>query len=181
MNLAYRYLLALPSSHSVSLHPFIDWWSHRTTTASLTRSISFPDALPSLTQPSVLLVEGDFTSALSSSAGTYDVVVTLFFIDTAKNILSYLETTYQMLRPGGVWINFGPLLYGTNPSLQLSLDEVVALAEGLGFVFEEASAECGDVTVEGLKVRGTEVPYGSDDESLARNAYLAQHWVARKE
>ncbi|KAF4312315.1 hypothetical protein GTA08_BOTSDO12274 [Botryosphaeria dothidea] len=180
MNLAYRYLLTLTTLNSATLHPFVDWWSHRTTTTSLTRSITFPDTLPSDTRSPVLLVEGDFTTVLTPSAGTFDTVLTLFFIDTAKNILSYLETIHAMLKPGGVWINFGPLLYGTNPSLQLSLDEVFALAEGLGFVFEEASAECGDVTVEGLKTRGKEVPYGSDKESLARNAYLAQHWVARK-
>jgi carnosine N-methyltransferase len=38
-------------------------------------------------------------------------VLTCFFIDTAQNIVSYIETIATLLREGGVWINFGPLLY----------------------------------------------------------------------
>ncbi|CAI4050014.1 S-adenosylmethionine-dependent methyltransferase SKDI_14G2320 [Saccharomyces kudriavzevii IFO 1802] len=40
-----------------------------------------------------------------------DVVITQFFIDTGPNILDYLDTIVHVLKPGGIWCNFGPLLY----------------------------------------------------------------------
>ena len=46
-----------------------------------------------------------------ASGGGYDSVVTCFFIDTAPVSIDYLETIHHALRPGGVWVNFGPLLY----------------------------------------------------------------------
>ncbi|KOG97066.1 S-adenosylmethionine-dependent methyltransferase DI49_4640 [Saccharomyces eubayanus] len=40
-----------------------------------------------------------------------DIVITNFFIDTGPNILDYLDTIVHVLKPGGIWCNFGPLLY----------------------------------------------------------------------
>jgi SAM-dependent methyltransferase len=180
MNMAYHYLATLKTSNAMTIHPYVDWWSHRATTAHLTRPVSFPDDIDFLTQPSVSLVEGEFTTCLEHHEGTYDALVSHFFIDTATNILNYLETIHAMLKPGGVWINFGPLLYGSMPALQLSLDEVIAMAESLGFELEPPSDACGKAMEFDHRVRGAHVPYSYDTESLSRNAYLAQHWVARK-
>ncbi|RMZ44457.1 hypothetical protein CA14_003938 [Aspergillus flavus] len=177
MNLAYRYLSSLSSVNSKTFHPHIDWWSHHATTADLQRSVSFPDTLAS---PSVLLVEGDFTTVFAEDTGKYDVIVTLFFIDTARNLVSYFENIHRLLRPGGQWINLGPLLYGSAPFLQLSLDEIVALTEHIGFKFQETGPSCGDITIPGLTVRGKEVGYARNGKGLSKNAYQAQFWVARK-
>ena len=38
-------------------------------------------------------------------------MVTSFFLDTAHNVLDYIELIHQILKPGGHWINLGPLLY----------------------------------------------------------------------
>lgn len=40
-----------------------------------------------------------------------DIIVTNFFIDTAPNILNYLQSIDHCLKTNGVWINYGPLLY----------------------------------------------------------------------
>lgn len=42
---------------------------------------------------------------------TYDCVVTCFFIDTAPVVFEYIDVIYRVLKPGGFWINLGPLLY----------------------------------------------------------------------
>jgi carnosine N-methyltransferase len=65
------------------------------------------------------------------------------------------------------------------------MDEVIAVAEDLGFEIEdvpvgEDEGTCGRPMEFDRRVRGKEVPYASDAESLSRNAYLAQFWVARK-
>jgi SAM-dependent methyltransferase len=188
MNMAYHYLTTLTTSNAATIHPYVDWWSHRATTAHLKRAVTFPDDIATLSLPQpeaipVSLIEGDFTTALKPHTGTYDAIATHFFLDTAANILTYLETLHSLLKPGGVWINFGPLLYGSAPAVQLSLDEVIAVAENLGFEIEEFDGSeeiCGRPMEFDRRVRGKEVPYTSDVESLSRNAYLAQFWVARK-
>ncbi len=38
---------------------------------------------------------------------TWDCVATCFFIDTAHNVIEYVETIWKILKPGGVWINLG--------------------------------------------------------------------------
>ena len=181
MNLAWRWLRSLPSNSTSTIYPNVDWWSHRTSTKSMTRGLEFPDNVALLHQSSIELAEGDFTTDLQHYDGTVDAVVTHFFIDTAKNIVTYLETIHALLKPGGIWINFGPLLYGTNPSIQLSLDEVIAMAEAIGLRIEQTqNALCGDPPWSDARLRSKVVPYNADSESLSRNAYLAQFWVARK-
>ena len=37
----------------------------------------------------------------------YDCVATVFFLDTAHNVIAYIETIYDILKPGGYWVNLG--------------------------------------------------------------------------
>lgn len=185
MNVLYRYLEAQGHQPDfASVHPFIDSWSHHATTADMLRPLSFPDA--PLNRSQVVLVEGDFTTAFSSNTKPsnnlqFDVIVTYFFIDTARNLVSYLETIKTLLRPGGHWVNLGPLLYGSAPFVQLSLEEVLDLVEGgFGFEMRDGGVECGEVTTQGRRARGMEAAYGFDSAALTRNAYDAQFWIARR-
>lgn len=50
-------------------------------------------------------------------------------MDTAKNILSYIETVYNTLKKEGLWINHGPLSYHYTGvegeiSIELSWEEI---------------------------------------------------------
>ncbi|KAK7942463.1 carnosine N-methyltransferase [Apiospora aurea] len=195
---AYRYLEAHPTPESHTFHPFLDSLSHHASTADLKRQVTFPEPDTALNDPSnVLLVEGDFTTVFSNDGEKYDVIITYFFLDTARNLLNYLETIHRLLRPGGHWLNLGPLLYGTGPWVQLSLDEIVRVAEALGFEFRDDldPAVCGERTFPpgddeeagakgkggGLRtVRGKEAVYGSNARGLTTSSYMAQSWVARK-
>ena len=148
MNIGYRYLFA-PSVSTISpfpFHPFIDGLSHHRTTQDLLRQVSAPNVQPS---PHVLLVEGDFNTAFNGQEGHFDIIMTHFFIDTARNLISYFDTIQRLLKPGGRWMNLGPLLYGTGPFVQLSLDEIVGVVEEMGFVFEDVGERCGALTFEG--------------------------------
>lgn len=59
------------------------------------------------------MAAGDFVEIYGGedNRGQWDCVVTCFFVDTAPVVMQYVETIYHCLRPGGVWINLGPLLY----------------------------------------------------------------------
>ncbi|KAI8192531.1 Carnosine N-methyltransferase [Colletotrichum sp. SAR 10_75] len=178
MNLAYRFLEEHPNPGAKSVHPFIDSWSHHATNADMFRVVSFPDRR--VNSSSVLLVEGDFVSRFKDQGKQYDAVVTHFFIDTARNVMSYFETIHATLKAGGYWVNFGPLLWGTGPFVQLSLDEIILVAKSMGFEFMEITESCGDVTMKGETIRGKQAVYGFNERALTRNAYAAQLWVAKK-
>lgn len=178
MNLAYRYVSSISDRNSVAFHPYLNWLSHHATNADLQRSVKFPDQIAD--PSSVSLIEGDFTTVFSGHTAHYDIIVTLFFIDTARNLVSYIENIHRLLRPGGRWINLGPLLYGTGPFVQLSLDEIIELSERVGFEFRETDDSFGNITIPGAKVRGHEVAYGRNPRGLNKNAFQAQYWEAVK-
>eukprot|EP00796_Vickermania_ingenoplastis_P007186 gene7186-5048_t len=82
------------------------------------------------------MVAGEFTEVYSKThqKKKWSAVATCFFIDTAQNIIEYLEIIYDLLQPGGYWVNVGPLLYHfadsfDSMSIELSLKEVLAVAE----------------------------------------------------
>jgi hypothetical protein len=55
---------------------------------------------------------GDYLSVdTAAGAPGYDVLVTLFFLDTSPNVLATLQQIHRLLRPGGTWLNLGPLLW----------------------------------------------------------------------
>jgi len=135
------------------------------------------------------LLEGDFTELFldGKEKGFYDVVVTLLFlIDTARNIVEYLENIHAVLKIGGTWINLGRLLYGTGPWVEPSLEEILQLTQRLGFELLPTDDRFGADSFNGQvpewrgKVRGCLAGYSWDKESLSRNAYEAQFWVAKK-
>ncbi|AAZ10926.1 N2227-like protein, putative [Trypanosoma equiperdum] len=87
------------------------------------------------------MVAGDFTEvyAKGSQLKKWNAVVTCFFIDTAHNIVEYIKILYNLLVPGGIWVNCGPLLYhfagnAEGDSIELSLSEVLTVAMRFGFV-----------------------------------------------
>jgi hypothetical protein len=172
MNLAVKFLLSPQTTREVNqhkLHPFIHWWSHQRSTSSTFRQVSFPDVVPRLSD-TFHLAEGDFFK-LSAS---WSYVVTLFFIDTSLNVIKTIQHIYSLLEPGGVWINLGPLLWASSGvALELSLDEVLQVAELVGF-------ELLPVNESGESVSMVECEYTSDPEAMMRWLYEAAFWIARK-
>ncbi|BGP46986.1 hypothetical protein JCM10450v2_002838 [Rhodotorula kratochvilovae] len=152
-----------PKQHTLA--PYVHSFSHQRTSANLLRRVSFPDIVPRR-DLALRFVPGDFRE-LFRAEGTYDAVVTLFFIDTASNLLDYLETIFRTLKPGGVWINEGPLLYYGNPGMELPLEDVVRAAELVGFEVEKRD-----------ELR--EVRYTADELGMYTFAYDCAFWIARK-
>lgn len=46
-------------------------------------------------------------SGLCCVVERWDCVATVFFVDTAHNIIAYIETIWHILKPGGYWMNLG--------------------------------------------------------------------------
>jgi carnosine N-methyltransferase len=146
------------------------------------------------------MATGDFCVLYNDSSfkEAFDAIATVFFIDTAPNIIRYIEAVHSCLKPNGLWINLGPLLWhhasrSPSPSdesdetrerknkykevdtgiadpgsVELTDEEVVALVKHFGFEIEKH--EPGSV----------ETGYISNERSMLQSSYRASFWIARK-
>ncbi|KAJ1984040.1 hypothetical protein H4R34_000902 [Dimargaris verticillata] len=159
------------------VHPFVHAFSNHVAIEDQVRGISIPDVLPRDQVPDGVdfsMTAGDFLEIYgqdSTEQGAWDAVITCFFIDTANNIVTYLETIYKILRPGGIWINLGPLLYHfenieKEPSIELTLQEVLSIAKSIGFTISNE--------------RYTASPYTGDTRSMLIYSYQCAFFTATK-
>lgn len=126
--LASNYILnATKNAGQHKLYPWALSFSNHLTRADQLRYVSIPDVNPADeldASSAALQSELHYSKRLSMTSGDFSVlyrqpeyrshfhaVVTCFFIDTAPNVISYVETIKHCLKPGGVWINVGPLLW----------------------------------------------------------------------
>ncbi|XP_020258271.1 carnosine N-methyltransferase-like [Asparagus officinalis] len=142
------------------------------------RPVSFPDIHPAsagITE-GFSMCGGDFVEVYSdeSQEASWDVVVTCFFLDTAHNIVEYIEIISKILKDGGVWINLGPLLYHfadtygpeDEMSIELSLEDVKKIASNYGFELE--------------KEKMIETTYTANPRAMMQNHYFAAFWTMKK-
>ena len=103
-----------------NLYPFATTFSNHHTRAAQLRAVEIPDMHPGSHVPfkgSMSMTTGDFVAVYGEGAeedehkGSFDAVTTVFFVDTAPNLMTYIETVKHCLRTGGYWINIGPLLW----------------------------------------------------------------------
>lgn len=202
--LASSYILnECPRAGHHTIFPWIHTFSNHLTRENHLRSYKVPDIHPATTLAttegigSMSMCAADFLCLYSDEEHKeqYDAVTSLFFLDTAPNLIRYLEVIKSCLKPGGILINLGPLLWHfennapgnhghdddgdgehdhanssgiADPgSFELSHDEVIALLKRLGFIVE-------------WQQTGIEAPYIQDRESMLQTVYKATAWVARK-
>lgn len=98
---------------------------------------------PQLAGPGFVQIFAD-AFALPFAAGSFDTVLTPWFIDQVpKDIATYLPEIHRMLRPGGRWINHGPLIYHpsrTEVAARYPADELYALFAAAGFDVQQRRA-----------------------------------------
>jgi SAM-dependent methyltransferase len=192
-----------PAAHA--LHPFALHFSNLHSRAQQLRRVMIPDVHPGTAMQEAAQTQAPFGSMSMSAADfvvlykepsnreSFDAVATVFFIDTAPNLIRYIEAIHHCLKPGGLWINVGPLLWhfeeghprsdgkemgdgkskdasgiGEPGNVELSEDEVLCLVGRLGFRVDTRPYDrrpCG---------------YIQDGESMLQNLYQPSHWVARK-
>lgn len=120
------------------------------------------------------MAAGDFLEVYNKTdcLEAFDCVATVFFIDTARNIMAYLRTIHRVLKQGGIWINYGPLLYhfADNPneqSISLPYEEIRRLLDKFSFIVEHESLD-------------NETSYAQNDKSMLQYKYKCAYWVCRK-
>jgi len=127
----------------------------------------------------------------------FDVLATVFFIDTAPDILKYVEAIHNTLTEDGYWVNSGPLLWHFEDrtlsgveddgestkgeaihnedlgidepgSVELTAEEVLMLIEYMGFEIVES------------EVREQAQGYIQHPQSLVQTSYKVLYFVALK-
>ncbi|MCQ2819544.1 MAG: carnosine N-methyltransferase family protein [archaeon] len=100
------------------------------------------------------MVAGEFIEVYKSQIASWDSIVTCFFLDTANNIIEYVETIHEILKKDGLWVNMGPLLYHYSEmenecSIEISWDELKHIIKGYGFeIIKEENISCTYSSVE---------------------------------
>jgi hypothetical protein len=198
------------SSKQYDLYPFALTFSNHVNRESQLKSVKVPDIDPgaeldsastgmsthafermTMTAADFLVLYGD-----TQHEKKYDAVITVFFLDTAPNVLRYIEVVQDCLRDGGYWINLGPLLWHFEErdaakhknksgqhagedaldnlgieepgSVELTNDEILLLVESMGF------------TIEQHEVRNDGAGYIQDPDNMLQYTYRLSHWIARK-
>ena len=185
-----------------TIFPWIHTFSNHKSRANHLRSYSVPDVhcATELTEAekarpigSMSMSAADFLClyAEKDRAAAYDVVASVFFLDTAPNLIRYLETILHCLKPGGILVNIGPLLWHFEGRVwdRDEHDEVESGHDTSGIAdpgnFELTDEEVMSLLTEvGFEIvsreTGIETPYILDRESMLQTTYRASSWVARK-
>lgn len=162
-----------------SIYPFIHSLSNQTCQENLLSEVKFPDRLSSnnFNHEDFGISMGDFTEIFTKpeEKENWNVILTCFFIDTAKNVVEYLRTIHHLLKSGGMWVNLGPTLWhyegSSNPmdtSIELDVNEVKLLCQRMGFELDPKY----DRTIQ--------TTYSGNPFSNLKPVYQANMWVAYK-
>jgi len=157
--------------------------------------LTSPDEQKMSPAPDFSMAGGDFISVYSNAkeAGQWDCVASCFFLDACPNIVEVLQVIYKMLKPGGLLVNLGPLLYHWSgppmraddkslqeyrkrydqlddryfTSIDLSYDHVKEILTNVGFQILEEDT-------------GVECYYNADQLSMMNTNYQCASFVAKK-
>lgn len=139
-------------------------------------SCRFPDVSAYQTPPKgeMNMIAGEFVQIYGnpSQEGQWDCVCCSFFIDCANNIVDFLEIIYKILKPDGIFINYGPLLYHycdvpSEISIEPCYEDLREIIENIGFKFLK----------EETKVKSQ---YSQNPASMLQLEYDAVFFVVKK-
>ena len=195
------------------IYPWIHSSSNKTSIESSTRQINFPDlnqqAFEKVSDKNLLSMHcGNFLQIFNKDGKCCDddqrnqkfpIVITCWFIDTARNLIEYLETIYNLLPEKGVWLNIGPLYYHFEKENRVNLgnlndqgtkrkitspfypDEKLKSFGSVEFTLEQVIEIIGKIGFE-FKIRPEKkrLRYSLDEESMMKTFFDGYFWVCTK-
>ncbi|XP_065166851.1 carnosine N-methyltransferase-like [Atheta coriaria] len=154
------------------IYPWIHQYCNNLSAENQTISVRFPDVLPKLDLDNKFsMVAGDFLEVYTD-LDEWHCIATCFFIDCAANVVQFIETIYHILKPGGVWVNLGPLLYHyadmkNEKSIEPSFEILCSVIRNVGFIMEKKEIA--------LKTR-----YCQNPKAMLQYEYESVFFVCRK-
>uniref|UniRef100_A0A3B0MWA4 carnosine N-methyltransferase n=1 Tax=Theileria annulata TaxID=5874 RepID=A0A3B0MWA4_THEAN len=126
------------------------------------KEVYIPDVSPSsfnFESHNFSICAGEFTEAYDDFFEYFDGILTCFFLDTAKNVISYIRTIAKIIKKGGLWANIGPLLYHyadlTHNSIELAWNEIEKIISNW-FTIENVEIKDANYTSNSLSMMKTQ-------------------------
>lgn len=163
-----------PGKYHTTIYPYIHQTCNNRKSEDQVRPVLIPDVDPTDVPPNLnfSMAAGDFLE-IYTEEDSWDCIVTCYFIDTAHNVIAYIENISKILKPGGYWINLGPLLYHFSDmvnewSVELSYEDIRRITTD-HFKFE-------------ILKEDTSIPSGyiENERSMLKLLYNNVFFVARK-
>ncbi|XP_011212039.1 carnosine N-methyltransferase isoform X1 [Bactrocera dorsalis] len=170
---SYFVLNLCTEENKYTLYPWVHQYVNNLRMADQVAPIRFPDICPAKNPPkgNIMIAAGDFLEVYKTP-NCYDCVATCFFIDCGNNIVDFIEAIYRILKPGGIWVNLGPLLYhfsdiqGEN-SIEPTFENLELIIKMVGFEFLRSQT-------------GVRTKYAQNPQSMLKSEYESLFWVCRK-
>lgn len=124
------------------VYPWVHQFVNNLSAEHQTAVVKFPDIIPTPSTAGFSMAAGDFLD-IYRIENEWDCIATCFFIDCASNIVAFVEAIYKILKPGGVWVNLGPLLYHYadmkyEHSVEPSYAVLCEVIKNIGFTMEKS-------------------------------------------
>ncbi|CAN0068574.1 unnamed protein product [Ectocarpus sp. 12 AP-2014] len=157
-----------------TLSPFVDNTCNTFSVDDMLRTIRVPDVCPPLALAGEAdldfsYVSGEWLACYEDQASAFDAIVTVFFLDTAPVVVEYIAAIARLLKEGGVWINFGPLLYHWSDSSLRKTDE--RFQRSVELSWEEIRIVCACYGLDIVREERQDATYNADQRSMMRTAY----------
>lgn len=161
------------SAHRYDLHPYLHTHSNHASGNDQTRTSAIRRVEH---QPENLHLHlADFTTFKVPEQHATVVIVLCFFMDTAENMLKYTDAVEQLAKgKRAVWINIGPLKYGTAPQVEFTAEELARVRKQLGWKDVHVETYSQADGREGL------VPYLTNTRSMYQGFYGLSRWCCVK-
>ncbi|XP_047513838.1 carnosine N-methyltransferase [Pieris napi] len=158
-------------ANEYTVYPWVHQYVNHMTSEHQVTQATFPDIPPSSHQSHFSITAGDFLKVYKT-ADDWDCVASCFFIDCAPNVIEFIERIYDILKPGGIWINLGPLLYHySDMPNEISIEPPYDILKDI----------ISDVGFEILKEKtGVKTKYAQNPNSMLQNEYNSVYFVCRK-
>ncbi|CAH0716970.1 unnamed protein product, partial [Brenthis ino] len=160
-----------PQANQHTVYPWVHQFVNNLSSEHQIQAASFPDVPPSTRHSHFSIAAGDFLKVYTEY-DEWHSIATCFFIDCAPNVIEFVERIYAILRPGGYWINLGPLLYHysdmpTEFSIEPPYDILLDIIKDVGFeVLKEKT--------------GVKTKYAQNQNSMMQHEYKSVFFVCRK-
>lgn len=154
------------------IYPWIHQYCNNLKIEDQMLEVRFPDVTPKPpTGATFSMTAGDFLEVYTKP-DEWHCVATCFFIDCAPNVVLFVEAIYRIIKPGGIWVNLGPLLYHyskikNEKSIEPSFIALCDIIKRVGFELEKSET--------GLKTR-----YCQNPKSMLQYEYDSVFFVCRK-
>ena len=157
-----NYLFNYSKKNECSICPRISSFCSSFTKESVTKKHYFPDVdissdLSNVKKDKIKITKRAFEIEYSNKKELFDCVITIFSTNETKNLINFTETINNVLKKGGIWINFGGLnsIYSNYGGIDLTWEEWKHVIQKSEFIIKREETP----VIPYCKIEGHSLPF----------------------